>query len=110
MIFRKKDKLNKLMKDDWIKALKSGNFKQGKKYLYNPKDKTYDCLGVLCKLNNPNINYDFKAFPLETPDFKGIPDFFKFKGRVKGILKKLTDMNDTGKSFEEIAEYIQINL
>ena len=42
--------MKKRIKNRWIKALKSGEYVQGKDRLYNPEDNTYCCLGVLCKL------------------------------------------------------------
>jgi hypothetical protein len=41
--------MNKRIKSRWVKALKSGKYKQGKGQLKNYDD-TYCCLGVLCDL------------------------------------------------------------
>lgn len=41
-------KMNKKVKAKWVKALKSGEFKQGKNTLKN--NGKYCCLGVLCEL------------------------------------------------------------
>lgn len=42
--------MNADVKAAWVKALRSGEYKQGKDVLRNPKDDTYCCLGVLCEL------------------------------------------------------------
>ena len=41
--------MNKRVKTQWIKALRSGKYKQGRGSLRN-LDNTYCCLGVLCDL------------------------------------------------------------
>jgi hypothetical protein len=41
--------MNKLIKNKWIKALRSGKYQQGKYYLKGTDNK-YCCLGVLCDL------------------------------------------------------------
>lgn len=37
---------------EWIAALRSGEYKQGKDVLYNQSTDCYCCLGVLAKINN----------------------------------------------------------
>lgn len=39
------------LKAKWVEALRSGEFKQGQGKLHNPKEDSYCCLGVLCKLS-----------------------------------------------------------
>lgn len=41
--------MNKEVKAKWLKALRSGKYKQGDSYLRR-KDGTYCCLGVLCDI------------------------------------------------------------
>ena len=40
--------MNKRIKNKWLKALRSGKYKQGKSILFS--DNKYCCLGVLCEL------------------------------------------------------------
>lgn len=40
-------KMPKKLKARWLKALRSGKYKQGKGSLYDPNTKTFCCLGVL---------------------------------------------------------------
>jgi hypothetical protein len=95
----------------WIDALKSGRYAQCQNTL---KDETgYCCLGVLGDvLLNPEYGKcnaftyyaNFKQY-----DYKS---FVALPAQVlsHNIQKTLMDMNDNGKSFEEIADYIQENV
>jgi hypothetical protein len=38
----------------WVEALRSGKYKQGKQRLCNLKDNTFCCLGVLCEIAKDN--------------------------------------------------------
>lgn len=73
----------KSIRDKWIKALKSGKYKQGKERLYIPKTKhnkrAYCCLGVLCEVLNLKYN---------TP-----PESFLFLGSIPGFLLKKLKIN-----------------
>jgi hypothetical protein len=43
----KKNKMPQALKQKWIDALRSGNYKQGRSWLFYPKDNSFCCLGVL---------------------------------------------------------------
>lgn len=47
--------MNPEIKKQWVDALKSGEYKQGKGMLLSPSDK-YCCLGVLCDLHSKVTN------------------------------------------------------
>lgn len=78
-------------KKAWIDALRSGEYKQGKGVLYNKKDNTYCCLGVLYEvteglritkdLNGPfdNINTEgyIPLFPLVDTEIWRLNDIDK---------------------------------
>jgi hypothetical protein len=56
--------LDKKTKKEWVKALRSGEFKQTKSVLYNREDNGYCCLGVLCVLEGENEKQlNGKGFP-----------------------------------------------
>lgn len=38
------------LKQKWVAVLRSGEFKQGESKLHNPKEDSFCCLGVLCKI------------------------------------------------------------
>ena len=83
-------KMPKALKTKWVKALRSGKYKQGKYTLYSPREGNaapkFCCLGVLehCAMNGKveSMKYDsiveYKAVPS--------PDFYKQFG--------ITDIND----------------
>lgn len=45
--------MDKKLKDKWVKALRSGNYKQGKNKLRSLEDNCFCCLGVLCDVIDP---------------------------------------------------------
>jgi hypothetical protein len=97
--------------DKWISALKSGKFKQSFGVLSN--NEGYCCLGVLCKIVDDNRRFK----PHEThPDrntmsIVGLKNMGGYFGDNEDIDKDkyLTNLNDSGKTFEEIAEIIENN-
>jgi len=116
----KAKKLPKRFKANWIKALLSGEFIQytGGLYRYYKDQKQACCLGVAgfvaghtenqirgsCENSFPN---DLKKVPkiLYSPDYPTYACDNSFKPRSVG--EKLALMNDKGKSFKEIADYIK---
>lgn len=123
-ISRVNNKLPKAIKNKWIKALRSGDYKQGRFNLYLPgpnKTKgTYCCLGVLgaiygissrslnsegdySKEYNPNSHKAAIKCKLPKMMLESVDD--------NKFLKKLVDMNDNkNNSFIQIAKYIEKNL
>ena len=121
--------MNKKVKQKWIKALRSGKYKQGRGYLrYNDK---YCCLGVIIKLyieehsdekweKIPKRNFfSFKGDHYNLP--KEVQDWAETSNDppvvIKGINYTLTTMNDgnaTGNikphTFDQIADLIEKQL
>lgn len=107
-------KLNPEFKAKWIAALRSGEYIQGEKYLY--KAGRYCCIGVACAVagipeeeicgvglieDNAFLVRHPELSPLSSCDIKTNAD----------AAMPLTDMNDIqGKSFNEIADWIEENL
>lgn len=91
--------LTKEMKENWIAALRSGDYKQGKVRLQQ-KDR-FCCLGVLCHLNRIEIGlgHDNEAYDW-------------LAGYISNYnINTLWQMNDiNGKTFPEIADWIEENL
>ena len=97
----------------WIKALRSGNYKQGKGYLQS--NYGYCCLGVACKILIPKAKLktrDDGAIAGGIPEvqryspkwLKDIDDDFKEKAH-----RSLTSLNDKhNNSFDEIADLLEI--
>ena len=97
-------------KKKWLKALRSGKFKQSSHALYVPEENGYCCLGVLGRvkgvskkqLRDMTLPYDVPSRKDRSKDHSGL----KPKVRIK-----LADMNDVKKmSFSKIADWIEANV
>ena len=123
------------LKQRWVEALRSGEYQQGEENLHkqlpNGKD-LYCCLGVLCDIEGVPAEEDGRygdgslAFTYEGAEFmlpislkkrwgleREIPNpsvSLNNKAREVEIAHHLAFMNDNGKSFDEIAEWIEANL
>lgn len=105
--------MNKEIKDRWIAALRSGDYKQGKDQLRN-FDNRFCCLGVLCDLNDPhqwikssvyNPHYSYLRY------YGNLPPQMQTKFNISPVeVNKLMRMNDNGVDFKEIANHIEVNL
>ncbi len=107
------------IKEKWVKALRSGKYKQTEGVLENNKGNC--CLGVLCRaldfkeigrdkqgnvIFEENV-FDNCSFPPSILSDKNLNQF----GISADEQATLYQMNDSfGKSFSEIADYIEANL
>lgn len=112
----------------WVKALRSGDYLQGKGRLVTIKengDERFCCLGVLCNLATENGYGEWSGVTeLGAPMFKdeygvasygllptGVMSWAGMKtvgGHLMGS-DSLYGLNDNGKSFAEIADHIEAN-
>lgn len=111
------------VKTAWLDALRSGEYTEGVGVLRDAEG-AYCCLGVRCELavaagvlpaatqSGPGADYvygsDSDAFPPETERgwaWVGYEDETSLE--VLAIEEELANMNDAGKSFAEIADYIE---
>jgi hypothetical protein len=114
--------MDKKIKARWVKALRSGKFKQGKKSLYQQTPKGVDkfcCLGVLMHLIEPT---PWK--PVAGINEHGNIEFYGYGGCtgyphqrtmfMAGLTteqaNELADMNDGSSSFKAIAKHIEKTL
>lgn len=106
------------LKQKWVEALRSGKYKQGR-FCLRDNENCHCCLGVLCDLIDPN------GWDRHLEDWDNEDDFERFKwgkgsewsteevpdqvaDRVRlGHQSQLMDMNDQGKTFAEIADWIE---
>ena len=107
--------MKKTVMTEWVKALRSGKFKQGKKLLkqtdHNGKV-SHCCLGVLCEIynkknKNKKLNFDnYRFLPTKVMNWCGLSTY---EGRFYDLTKSssLTAMNDEGKRFTTIANFIE---
>jgi hypothetical protein len=116
----------------WVKALRSGKYKQGKAYLKQINSKNeprHCCLGVLCELYDQQMKKNHKKtlhsehmLSIEGTEFirldhhdGGLPTIVKkwagishCLGMFEGVC--LADLNDDGKKFSTIANIIEKNV
>lgn len=105
----------------WIDALRSGRFKQTKRVLGKKiGGETYNCcLGVMCEVARENgvqvpVKVDeaggIRYGELQSSQTSSIPrmvaDFFGVRPDIR-CLHPLAQMNDGGRTFEEIAQYVE---
>lgn len=96
--------MDKETKEKWTEALRSGKYKQGRRWLRN-RDDEFCCLGVLADIVDScgwsDGNFWNGAY------FAALPHSIL----LRDTQLKLMSMNDDeGKSFGEIADYIEENL
>lgn len=114
--------MNKAIKSKWVKALRSGKYKQARNALNI--DNKFCCLGVLCDLHRAETKkgewkkctvdhnrYNYITGKSKRDDLLGRP-VMKWARLSKqfGISHKgkdLTDYNDMGTSFADIADIIE---
>lgn len=100
-------------KKQWLEALRSGKYRQGRMVLRNKHD-FYCCLGVLCDIIDPegwkpiSVNGGVYSFD---GDHKYLREFvMEETGLDVKEEHNLINMNDQGYSFEQIANYIEKKL
>lgn len=106
-------RLPKEFADKWLAALRSGKYKQGKEALKDHKGR-YCCLGVACEIAGHNLDEDGKG------EFGFIGSAYKNPKTPREISMddddgedlpgKLAYMNDSGRTFDEIANWIEDNV
>jgi len=108
----------------WVKALESGDYKQGRERLRSKSNK-FCCLGVLCNIHaqeNPkfakkmkdNLSYGTDGFgtpeggvlPVEVMEWAGMENT---DGKYASFIPSLIELNDGGVNFEKIAQTIKDN-
>lgn len=102
--------MNAERKAAWVAALRSGNYKQTKYVLRDPEG--FCCLGVLCDISGAGrwVAESFEsgdemrfAIPTDAVNaWLGVSDANLWIGK-----KHLTDFNDAGVSFAQIADMIE---
>ncbi len=111
-------KKQKAVVSRWVKALRSGKYKQGKQFLHRKsrKQERYCCLGVLCELavhakvisqaalDDDTFYYDHneQILPTAVKNWVGLNEE---DGSYGG--GSLVELNDDGKKFTTIAKLIE---
>jgi hypothetical protein len=109
--------MNAVIKQRWLAALRSGEYKQGQHALRSDDgdERRYCCLGVLCDLIDPT---GWMSAPpgMPVPYRHGIAtgmptyDILEPTELPSAAAQKLAQMNDDGRSFEEISNWIEVNV
>ena len=110
MIEIKDQKLPEDIKTKWLEALRSGEYKQGVKQLHNSIYNTYCCLGVLghiCGYTNEKLATNSVLWG---GDYENVPKIVQGAWWDNEVVNILTQMNDAGQSFLDIANWIEENL
>jgi hypothetical protein len=118
--------MNPEIKSKWVAALRSGEYKQGRKVLHSEAENTFCCLGVLCDLAvkegivhgettfNPLLgtittyvgsdNSSTYQLPSDVRDWADLES----PQESQSFLSELNDVH--GADFETIADYIEQSL
>ncbi len=111
----KKYQLPKEFAEKWVAALRSGKYKQGKSRLRSPKGE-YCCLGVACIVQKVPYRDLKDALWITGDDYYGfgfIPEGFPSqligKATENELVRSFASLNDSQKSFPEIADWIEEN-
>lgn len=111
--------MNKKLKAKWLRALRSGAYRQTDGKLANDAGTAFCCLGVLADIQGctwrPGDNGDGlvpvnkanRAIVRDSDDWLPIK---RAGGLSSDQQEKLAGMNDNGKSFKQIAGYIEVEL
>lgn len=107
------------LKLKWIKALRGGQYRRGKDTLASCDGSKFCCLGVLADIQGftwKEDRYGLGLIPIAESGRaivavtnKMLPPMHA-GGLSTEVQKKLAEMNDEGKPFRQIADYIEKNL
>jgi hypothetical protein len=109
--------MKKRLKNKWVRALRSGQYKQAVNTLYDPYSKGFCCLGVLEHIVlKGNVEQEVCHFD-QTMDFRCEPSA-AFWASIGVDKKKSSEMisnliclnDDTRAPFSDIATYIEDNV
>ena len=102
------------IKDRWVEALRSGEYKQGKKAL--KMDGNFCCLGVLCDLHAKEVGGDWEDLQNRRAQRYfgciGLPPYeVQYWAETKHSSgKEIANLNDVQNyTFEQIADWIERN-
>lgn len=117
--------MDKKLKKRWVKWLRSGRYDQGREVLVRetPKGDKFCCLGVLCDLmgvefefkqrwNHYGVDFEHPSTGyIGTKDYSSdstlTPELYAESGLTEDDAEELMELNDGGKSFKYIADFIE---
>lgn len=99
---------------EWVKALRSGVYRQGKKVLYDKTKDSYCCLGILALLSSDSI--ETTPYTRGYLNNKALCGLWSGDGSIEDgvtinevFYRSLASANDGGVSFNDIADWIEKN-
>jgi len=106
------------LKQKWLEALRSGEFKQGRAVLHNTDDNSFCCLGVLCTVDDNvkavrvnDMHSTVFKFPQDSDgEHTGVlPRTYTDEiGLSPNLASSLMSLNDSAAyNFEKLAEIIE---
>lgn len=104
------------LKQEWINALRSGKYEQGRNYLKTKNRHgviKYCCLGVLCEIANLKFTWDDRLKKFLINDYFQILPYEIIENLqiTKNDVDKLINLNDVYRcSFTEISYWIEKNI
>jgi len=118
--------MDQALKEKWLADLRSGKYAQARDVLHDIRDHAYCCIGVLC-LSAGAVFDDFEQDEPSVRSLVNVPVLNERNigdgddgGLSLGYIREigltaeqqsiLIKMNDSGKSFAVIADYIEQNL
>lgn len=105
--------MDQKIKQQWVEALRSGKYIQGTGALRRPTneyitEESFCCLGVLCDIVDPDGWEESTMWSYNHRENKGYPGPLVMQKTGLGhlFIESLASLNDTGATFEEIAQKI----
>jgi len=102
--------MNAELKTKWLEALRGGEYKQGDGFLRT--DAGFCCLGVLCDIVKPvwkkggGLGIEHDCGELDYPTESLLQEV----GLDFLASRRVAEMNDSGSTFAEIADWIEANV
>jgi len=106
----------------WVKALRSGDYKQGTGVLRS-SDNRFCCLGVLCEVLREELNLEVTKIPSDynhAYEYEGsqialprkVRDYVRMRSSDGDYddRNSLAKLNDKGMSFSDLADVIEANM
>jgi hypothetical protein len=93
--------MNELIAQQWVAALRSGNYMQGKGFLHNKDENTFCCLGVLCDMYVQEVgNRDTFCKERLTADTKLVTVFGDATGTLPDEVRIWSGVHDDNGQFK----------
>lgn len=111
--------MKKQLKTKWVKALRSGLYRQTAGVLANEEGTAFCCLGVLADIQGclwkDKANSDGDLLPINPSSGRivgdGLISHRAFSGGLsQDVQNELSQLNDDGKPFARIADWIEKNI